>query len=193
MLESASVGTMISQSREVLTKPSVATFEKFEKSGGLQQALIYIGIAAAITGIFGIFGGIGAFISGILSTLIGFLVFTYLVFWIGKQQGGTGTLDEVAYTFALFWGPISVLAGVLSLLLTITVIGILLLPLVAIVALVAQIYFAYLAVQSSLNLPAGSKAWLVLILAAVGSFIASAIIGGVLLGGSSGFNFNGRN
>ena len=184
MLQSLSVGDMISQSRAVLTKPSVATFEKFEKGGGLKEALIYMAIAAAITGIFGIFGGLGAFLNGIISTLVGFVVFTFLVYWIGKQQGGTGTLDEVAYTFALFWAPISVLSGVVMLLLTITIIGIFLVPLVAIAALVAQIYFAYLAVQSSLNLEPGGKVWLILVLSAIGSFIASGIIASVLGVGS---------
>jgi len=180
---------MISQSREVLTKPSVATFEKFEKSGGLKEALIYMGIAAAISGLFGLAGGITGFLNGIITTLVGFLVFTYLVFWIGKQQGGTGTLDEVAYTFALFWAPISVLSGVVTLILFITLVGIFLIPLLGIAVLVANIYFSYMAVQSSLNLEPGGKIWLILILAAVGSAIATGIIGSVLgIGGGRSLN-----
>jgi hypothetical protein len=92
----ASVGDMVNQSREVLTKRDTATFETFENKGGLREALIYMAIAAAITGVFGLGDGVGGFVRGILSTLIGFFVFTYLVFFIGKQQGGTGTLDQVA-------------------------------------------------------------------------------------------------
>ena len=176
----ASVGEMVAQSRDILTHRSVATIEKYEKAGGLQEALIYMGIAAAITGFFNIFGGIGAFIAGVLSALIGFLVFTYLVYWIGKQQGGSGTFDEVAYSFALFYAPISVLGGVLALLLTITIIGVVLLPLVAVLVVIANIYFAYMAAQSSLNLAPGGKIWLVLILAGLGSLAVSIIIDGIL-------------
>ena len=172
----ASVGEMVAQSRDILTNRSVATIEKYEKAGGLQEALIYVGIAAAITGIFGLFGGIGAFIGGILSTLIGFFVFTYLVYWIGNQQGGSGTYDEVAYSFALFYAPISVLGAVVALLLTITIIGIFLLPLVGLLVIVANVYFAYVAAQSSLNLAPGGKIWLVLILAGLGSLVASIVI-----------------
>ena len=182
----ASVGEMVAQSRDILAHRSVATIEKYEKAGGLQEALIYMGIAAAITGFLNIFGGIGAFIAGVLSTLIGFFVFTYLVYWIGKQQGGSGTFDEVAYSFALFYAPISVLGGVLILLLTITIIGIVFLPLVAVLVLIANIYFAYMAAQSSLNLEPGGKIWLVLILAGLGSLAVSTIIGGLLGIGSSG-------
>jgi len=67
------------------------------------------------------------------------------VHYIGKTQGGTGTLDNVAYTFALFWAPISVLFAVVSLILLIPFIGIFLMPLLAVAALVINVYFAYLA------------------------------------------------
>ncbi|MCA9838009.1 MAG: YIP1 family protein, partial [Trueperaceae bacterium] len=102
----AQVSEMIQQSREVVTKPSVASFERYETSGTMQDALIYVAIAAAISGLLGLGGGIGGLISGIVTTLLGFFIFTYLIFWIGKQQGGTGSLDEVAYTFSLFWVPL---------------------------------------------------------------------------------------
>jgi hypothetical protein len=180
MTQTPSIGDMVNQSRQVLSKPSVATFEQYENSGTLQQALIYVAIAAAITGIFGIFGGLGAFLSGIISTLVGFLVFTYLVYFIGKQQGGTGSYDQVAYTFSLFWAPLAVIFGIVTLVLTITIIGIFLVPLVAIAALIANVYFGYLAVQSSMNVEAGGKAWLILILAAIGSFVVSLIVGAIL-------------
>ncbi len=172
----ASVGDMVSQSREVLTKRDTATFETFENKGGLREALIYMAVAAAITGVFGLGDGIGGFVRGILSTLIGFFVFTYLVYFIGKQQGGTGTLDQVAYSFALFYAPLTILFAALSLVLLITVVGILLLPFVGIAAIIANIYFAYLAVQSSMNLTDSSKAWITLILAGLGSWVVSFLI-----------------
>ena len=176
----ASVSEMINQSRDVLTKPSVATFERYESQGSLVDAMVYVAIAAGITGIFGLSDGISGFMSGVLVTVLGFLVFTYLVYYIGKQQGGSGSLDEVAYTFSLFWAPLAVIFGILTFVLLITIIGILLIPVVGILAIVVNIYFAYLAVQSSMNLPPSGKVWMVLLLAAVGSFVVNIIIGAIL-------------
>lgn len=180
MSSSSSVPEMISQSRAVLTRPSIATFERFEKRGTLTDALLYVALAAAVSGVFGLADGLGGFVRNILATLIGFLVFTYVVYWFGKQRGGTGTLDEVAYTFALFWVPISVLAGIVTFVLTITIIGLLLVPIVAIAALALNIYFAHLAVQSSMNLDPGGNTWGVLLLAALVAFLVNLLLVAIL-------------
>jgi hypothetical protein len=171
---------MLGQSRTVLTSPSVATFERFEKRGTLSDALIYVAIAAVITGVFGLVDGFGGFLRNIVITLLGFLVFTYLVNWFGKQRGGTGSLDEVAYTFALFWAPLSVLFGVASFILVITIIGLIFLPLLGLIALALNVWFAYMAVQSSMNLPSGGTTWTVLLFAALGTFVLNLIVGAIL-------------
>lgn len=177
----SSISNMISQSRDVLTKRDVATFESYENRGGLQQALIYMAIAAGITGLLGLSGGIRGLITGVLSTLIGFLVFTYLIYFIGKQFGGSGTFDQVAYTFSLFYAPLSVVFAALTLVLLITLIGIFLIPLVGIIAIIANIYFAYIAVQSSMNMTDNGKIWLTLILAGVGTWLVSGLLIGLLI------------
>lgn len=177
---SPSISEMMRQSRTVLTSPSVATFERFERSGTLRDAIIYVSIAAAITGVFGLTGGIGGFLRNIVGTIVGFLIFTYLVHWLGSRRGGTGTLDEVAYSFALFWAPLSVLFSVVTLVLILTLVGILLVPLVALAALVVEVYFAYLATQSSMNLQPGGSTWGVLVLAALGSFVLNLIVAAIL-------------
>lgn len=174
------VMNMFSQSIQVLTKPSVETFEQYENKGTLRDAVIYVLIAAVITGLFSLGSGLGAFLNGIIGTLVGFLIFTYLVYYIGKIQGGTGSLDNVAYTFALFWAPINVLVAVISLILLITLIGIFLIPFLTIGALVISVYFAYLAVQSSMNLRESGKTWITLAVAFVGTLIASMVIAGIL-------------
>ena len=102
-----SLTNMINQSVQVLSKPGVETFERYEDKGTLRESIIYVLIASVITGLLGLGGGVSGFWSGMIGTIVGFLVLTYLVHFVGKVQGGTGTLDRVAYTFALFWAPIN--------------------------------------------------------------------------------------
>jgi hypothetical protein len=168
--------SMINQSVQVLSKPRIETFERYKDKGTLRESIIYVLIASLITGLLGLGGGIGGFLSGIISTIVGFLVFTYLVHYVGKSQGGTGTLDSVAYTFALFWAPINVLFAVISLILLITLIGIFLIPLLVIAALVINVYFAYLAVQSSMNLHESGKIWVTLGIALLGTLAVSIAV-----------------
>ncbi|NOK61086.1 MAG: DUF1282 domain-containing protein [Chloroflexi bacterium AL-W] len=185
-LPSVSIPEMINQSKIVLTKPSVTTFEQYERQGNVTSAAIYVGIVAVITGLLGFFPALlfenfatalGGFLAGIISTLLGFFVFTGLVYYIGQRQGGTGTFDEVAYTFALFWAPLALLSSLIVLILTITIVGLLLVPLVAIAAIVLNIYFAYMAVQSSMNLRDQSKILLTLVSAGVGAIVIQLLVG----------------
>lgn len=176
----SSISRMIAQSREVLTQRDVATFDKFEKDGTLRDAIIYIALAAALSGLVGLAQGPMGFLSGVLTTVFGFLVFVYLVHWLGTQRGGTGTLDEVAYSFALFWAPVSVLTSAVTLVLVLTLIGIFLIPLLVIAALVINVWFAYMATQASLNLEPGGKTWSVLLLAAIGSAVVNLLVGALL-------------
>lgn len=176
----ASISEMVAQSRTVLTQPSVATFERFEREGTVRDAIVYVALAAAITGVFGLSEGIGGLVRNVVSTLVGFLIFVYLVQWLATRRGGTGSLDEVAYSFALFWAPLSVLIGVATLVLVLTIVGILLVPLVALAGLALEVWFAYLATQASTNLEAGGPTWGVLIVAALGAFVVSLIVGAAL-------------
>jgi len=181
MAAGISITDMIAQSRDVLSNRSVAAFERHEKSGTLRDAVAYVALAGAITGLFGLSEGIGGFIGNIVFTILGFLIFTYIVHWLGSRRGGTGTLDEVAYSFALFWAPLSVLISVITLILVLTLVGVLLIPLVAIAGIALNVYFAYLATQASMNLSPGGQTWGVLLLAALASFVLNAAIGALLL------------
>ncbi|MEM8533593.1 MAG: YIP1 family protein [Chloroflexota bacterium] len=183
-LPSVSIPEMINQSKMVLTKPSPTTFEQYERQGTVTNAAIYVGLASVVTGLlnfvpalFSEASAFGGLISGIISTLFGFFVFTGLVYYIGRNQGGTGTYEEVAYTFALFWAPLAILASVITFILMITIIGILLVPLVVIAAIVLNIYFAYMAVQSSMNLTDRSKILLTLVAAGVGTLLIQLFVG----------------
>lgn len=176
----SSVGEMFGQSVNVITKPSVTTFEQYERHGTIVQAAIYVTIGAAIAGLLGLTGGISGFIGGILTALVGFFLFTGLVYYVGTTQGGSGTYDEVAYTFSLFWAPMAVIGALGSLLLFITFIGIILIPVWLLVVLFANAYFAYLAVQSSMNMHDSSKIFITLGAAIVGTWLVQWLIGSIL-------------
>ena len=49
---------MINQSIDVLTNPGIATFEKYEKGGTTQQALIYVAAGAIIVGVLSLVGNL---------------------------------------------------------------------------------------------------------------------------------------
>jgi len=176
----SSVSSMIQQSIHVFTRPSVATFERYERAGGLPQAVTYVLLAAVITGLLTAAQfGVLAWFAQVLVSLAGFLVFTGVVYAFGRTQGGTGTLDEVAYTFALFWAPISVVVIVLGFvfgILKIILIGYLLLALLSLARMLVSVFFAYLAVQSSMNMRDPVRIVITLVLAAAASWAAQAIL-----------------
>ncbi len=169
------VPTMIGQSVDVLSNPNEQTFERYERHGTLQDAAIYVGLAALLTALIGIPGGLGGIIGNLLGALLGFVLFTGLIYWVGKQQGGTGTLDEVAYTFALFIAPLTLVNGIVRLTASLPVIG-LLTPLLGLALLAVQAVFAYLAVRSSMNLNDKTRALLTLGGAVLATWILEMIL-----------------
>ncbi len=175
-IPAATIPEMINQSIEVLTKPSVATFDKYEKRGGVQQAAIYIALASAISGLFGIvtYGGALGFLIALILTLVSFFLLTFLMHFIGRQMGGTGTYNEVAYSFALFQAPINVLVAILGI---IPIIG----ALAAFIGWIAGIYFSYLAVQASMNFTDSGKVWTTLIGAWVINIIIYFVLSSILV------------
>lgn len=181
MTQQVSIPEMVNQSREIITSPSVATFERYERHGNLTNAAIYVAIAAVIVGILNIFsGGIGGLILGVVNSLLGFFVFTGLVYFVGQRLfNGTGNWDEVAYTFALFWAPLAIVGGLLGLLSAVPVLGFLA-GLAALIMLVVQAYFGYLAVQSSMNITDQGKAIGTLIIAVIGMFVFYTVIALIL-------------
>jgi|YNPBryantNP2012_1023418.scaffolds.fasta_scaffold23619_2 enoyl-CoA hydratase/carnithine racemase len=179
MVQGVSINEMLNQSIQVLTKPGVETFERFERHGGQREATIYIMIAAAISAavalVFGLLNGIVAAllgaVFGFVLPVVGFYIFVFLVYFIGKQQGGTGTQDEVFYTMSLFVAPIQAVTGAVG---AIPLLGCLAAP--ATFALgIYQIYLGYLGVRSSMNLDQNKA-----IITLVAAFIAQLIIGFII-------------
>lgn len=182
MIQGVSINEMINQSMTVLTKPGIASFEQFEKSGGQREGLTYVGVAAAIAGIValvvnmilgGVVGGIltGVFVA--IMPIVGYFVSGTVIHMVGTSQGGTGTKDEVFYTIALFMAPILAINGVVG-----NIPGLNCIALPATLALgIYQIYLGYLAIRSSMNLDQ-NKAIITMVVA----WIVQAIIGAIILG-----------
>jgi Yip1 domain len=171
---------MINQSIKVISNPTVETFDTHENRGTMRDALIYVGLGALVSGALSFSGGLGAIIGGAISALATFFVFVYVVHAFGKSQGGTGTLDQVAYTFSLFWMPLSILFAIALFVLTITIVGILLIPALFFAFIAAVAYFAYVGVQSSMNLPKGSSAIITLVVAVIAMAITYGIINTII-------------
>jgi hypothetical protein len=179
----SSLSEMINSSIAVLTKPSVATFEQYERRGTMRDGLIYVGAAAALAGlagfIFGLLGGISGAIAGLLTgallPLLGFVIFAGVLYFLGKQQGGTGTQDEVFYTCALYTAPLLAITGVIG---AIPLLNCLFLPVSFLLGLY-QIYLGYLASRSSMNLDQ-TKAIISVVVAIIAQFVVGGIITGVV-------------
>ncbi|MDQ2996419.1 MAG: YIP1 family protein [Chloroflexota bacterium] len=197
MIQGVSVGDMLNQSMTVLTKPSIQSFEQFEKRGGKREALIYVVTAAVLVGVVGLacgfLGGLAGAAVGLLRgvfALLGFYIFAFVLNYVGKQQGGTGTEDEVFYTAALYTAPLLAVTGVVG---AIPIIGCLALP-VTFALGIYQIYLGYLAARSSMNLDQ-NKAIITVIAAIVAQFLVTVLIGGTIFAAiigataaSGGFN-----
>lgn len=180
----SSVQDMFAQSVAVLSRPGPATFERFERRGGLTGALIYVMIAAGVSAVIAaLFAGLhsdvtffGQLLSRLIGVPMGFLAFTGGVYLIGRNLfRGTGTYPEVAYSFALFYVPLSIVS---------TLIGII--PILGWLAMfvigLAMIYFGFLAVQSSMNLRDQTQAIVTLVLAWIAQMVVVGMIGTVITG-----------
>ncbi len=184
MIQGVSITEMVNQSVTVLTKPSIATFEQFEKRGGQREGLVYVGTAAALGAVVallvGVFtlGPVGGIISGIFTGILpvaAYFLFGTLVYMIGSNQGGTGSREEVFYTLALFIAPIQAVSGVVS---GIPLLGCLAAPATLLLGLY-QIYLGYLATRSSMNLDQ-NKAIITMVLAWIAQVIVTFIIFGIM-------------
>ncbi|GBF07491.1 hypothetical protein DAERI_150009 [Deinococcus aerius] len=179
----ARLSDMFGQSVAVLSRPSPATFELFERRGGTQQALTYVLLAAlvsaVIAAIFAPFHAnvtvIGQFITRLILIPVQFAVFTGLVYLIGKYLfRGTGTYPEVAYSFALFFVPLSIIGTVLGI---IPILG----WIVGVLISAVMIFFGFLAVQSSMNLRDTVSGAVTLILAGIANWAVQAFLLALIL------------
>lgn len=150
-----SITEMLPQSMSIISAPSVSNFERYERRGGVREAATYVVLAAVVAALISGVSAlmpwhevsfIGAFLAKLVGIPLSFFAFTGLAYLIGKILfRGTGSYDEVAYTFALFFVPLSIAISVLAL---IPVVGFLAGWLISFVI----VYFGYIAIQSSMNI-----------------------------------------
>ncbi|MFC5849907.1 YIP1 family protein [Deinococcus petrolearius] len=178
----AQLQDMFAQSTAVLARPSPQTFERFERRGGLPQALLYVVVAALVSAVIAaIFAPfhrevtvLGQFFGRLVSIPLQFFAFTGLVYFIGRSLfRGTGTYPEVAYSFALFYVPLSIVGTVIGI---VPILG----WLVSFVVLIAMVYFGYLAVQSSMNLRDTVSSVVTLVLSGLAYLVVGLLIGGMI-------------
>ena len=172
------------QSTAVISRPSPETFERFERRGGLNQALLYVVVAALVSAVIAALFApfhrevtvLGQFFGRLISIPVQFFAFTGLVYFVGRSLfRGTGTYAEVAYTFALFYVPLSIIGTVIGI---IPILG----WLVGLVVTVAMIYFGYLAVQSSMNLRDPVSSAVTLVLSGLAYLVVGLVLGSVIGG-----------
>lgn len=174
------IGPMLQQSLAILRRPTVATFERYERRGSFFEAALYIGFSALVAGVLGLVGGIAGMLTGIVGALVNFFVFTGLVYLIGCLRGGSGTFSEVAYTFSLFIAPLIVIWSALGFvarsLQLIPVVGGVLAIMMLYGLLIGQIFFAYLALQASMNILHRGTSLLILCAAAIGTLMMMLLV-----------------
>jgi len=139
-------------------------------------AAVLAGVVAFIVGIFtGPLGAIIALVGALVAPLLSFFIFAFVVNWMGKRQGGTGTQDEVFYTCALYTAPILAITGVVG---NIPLLNCVFAPISLILGLY-QIYLGYLATRASMNLDQ-NKAIITVVVAIIAQWIVFAVIGGII-------------
>ena len=128
----------------------------------LRDAQTQLGGQVDLTGALASRSIVGAIVSGLLGTLIGFFIFLGIVYLIGRAFGGTGNFGELAFDMSLFWAPLMVVRALIS----IISIGPLtfLTGLVSIAIGIYNLYLTYLAIQSGMNLPKNKALYVILII-----------------------------
>lgn len=150
------IARMARQSADVLTHPNVRIFSYYSARASDSDALTYVAIGSFLVVLLSMLatrsGSAIGLVFGIVNQLFEFYIFSGIIYFIGKQFSGIGTFENITYTFSLFYVPILVIAGLLTLVLALLWPDALVLSLISFLQLAAQAFFAYLAVQGALRL-----------------------------------------
>lgn len=128
-------------------------------------------IAAMLTGDAGIAAILGSFIAGIVSALLGWVVWSYITYFVGTAIfGGTATPGEMLRTIGFAQSP-----GVLNILAFIPIVG----GIIGLVVLIWQLVAGIVAVRQALDFSTG-KAVLTAVIGWIGLIIVIFLVSLVL-------------
>lgn len=149
-----------------------ATYEEVEHdSGATTQALLIVALAAIAGAIGGAAEGVEGLIGGVLAALLGWAVFSGLVYFVGTRFLGTATTSatwqQVARTMGFAYTP-----QLLAVFGFIDVIG----PIVALIGAIWFLVASIVAIRQALDFSTG-RAVGTAIIAFIGYIILAAIIG----------------
>lgn len=163
IIRDTSLSAQLDRSLAVLQKPEEETFRRFQKEGGMREALVFVGAAAVIAGVvaflFGLISGLGpgippipyAFLKLVFALVLpfgGLFIFAFALNALARQQGSSFSQEEILYTTALYAVPI---LGVNAAIGSIDKIGCLYQP-VAIGLIAYLIYMGYAFLNTDPNL-----------------------------------------
>jgi hypothetical protein len=126
-------------------------------------------------------GIVGVMAFGLLFSLIGFLIYLGLVYFIARGFGGTGQFGELAYDIALFYTPL-VLANALVSVVSAVPFAACITVFVSLGLLGYNLYLTYLGIQAGMNVPKDKAIITMVIIAALG-FVLACCLGVVLVAG----------
>jgi hypothetical protein len=116
-------------------------------------------------------GPIGAFIIALVGAYVGWLIWSYVTYFVGTRMfGGTATPGEMLRTIGFAQSP-----RVLGILAFIPVVG----GLLTLALFIWSIYLGFVAVRQGLNLDT-QKSIFTIIISAIVTFVASIVIGVIL-------------
>jgi hypothetical protein len=145
---------MLRQSADAMIHPSVRTFNYYGARASDSETLLYVTVGATLVGLLNnlIFGNLDVIglAYAVVNQLFQFYIFAGIAYFVGRQFGGMGGFQTVAYTFALFYVPILVLFAALIWALILLPISLPPLRVVPLVQLAALAFYAYQAVQAAL-------------------------------------------
>ncbi len=118
------IGSLISSFLTLLSPgPNLAYLRQFLQQQGVNNEFTN----ALGSGSAGIGAKIGQLVCGApiaaIFAVLGFLIAVALIQWVARMFGGHGTFEKLAFTFAAITAPMSIVAGILSLLGAIPFIG----------------------------------------------------------------------
>jgi len=159
----------------------VALYNEVEADlSATSQALTVVIISSVAAGIGGAIGGaiagrpsaiIGGLIGGIVAALLGWLVWSYVMYFVGTRMfGGTATYGELLRTTGFATSP-----GVLRILSFIPVVG----GLISLVVAIWMIVTGFVAVREALDISTGSTI-ATIIVGIIAEFIVILVVGLIL-------------